>query len=186
MKKFAIAALAAAISFAPAHASTCWKTGAAEAAQVRNFEMMLMVSALRCRTSSNNFLPAYNRFVQEKRAALTEVNDALRAHFSEAVGQVNGLGAYDDYVISLANSYGAGVNGLICRDLEALTAAANALPADRISLLKLTDAAGITPRLNAARCSDVAQIAQAGAPAPVAPQAPAIAMATSAPRGPVE
>ncbi|WP_256869290.1 hypothetical protein [Sphingobium lactosutens] len=170
MNKLVIAALAATMPLAPATASTCWNNAAAEAAQIRNFEVMLMVSALRCRTGENDFLPAYNRFVREKRAALLEVNEALRLHFIDAAGPVKALDAYDDYVISLSNSYGAGVSGLACRDLESLAMAATALPADRASLLKLTAAAGIAPRLNGARCDDVVRIAQAAtAPASAEP-----------------
>ncbi|QHD67209.1 hypothetical protein GS397_09160 [Sphingobium yanoikuyae] len=152
MKKIICAALAAAMLLAPASAATCWKKDHVEAAQVRNFEMMLMVSALRCNTSAYDFLPAYNQFVREKRTALVEVNDALRSHFADVAGLEGGLDAYDDYVIMLANSYGAGAGGLECRDLQAIQAAANAVPASRAAIWKLSESAGIAPRIDAPQC----------------------------------
>lgn len=152
MKKIICAALAAAMPLAPASAATCWKKDHVEAAQVRNFKMMLMVSALRCNTSAYDFLPAYNQFVREKRTALVEVNDALRSHFADVAGLEGGLDAYDDYVIMLANSYGAGAGGLECRDLQAIQAAANAVPANRAAIWKLSESAGIAPRIDAPQC----------------------------------
>ena len=160
MKKFVAAVIAAMMPLAPASAASCWKPVAVEAAQIRDFEMMLMVSALRCRATGNNFLPAYNRFIRDKRDALTQVNDELRDHFRSEVGPVGALGAYDNYVTGLANIYGAGADGLACRDLQSITDAANALPASRSALLELADAAGVIPHLSGARCD--AMIAVAG------------------------
>lgn len=159
MKKLLAALLAATMPLAPATAATCWKTTAVEAAQIRDFEMMLMVSALRCRATGNNFLPAYNRFIREKRDTLTQVNDELREHFRSVVGPVGALGAYDNYVTGLANVYGAGADGLACRDLQSITDAANALQPTRAALLELADAAGITPHLSGARCDVIVAVA---------------------------
>ncbi|WP_197707425.1 hypothetical protein [Sphingobium sp. LB126] len=159
MRKLIAAALAATMPLAPATAATCWKQTAVEAAQIRDFEMMLMVSALRCRATGNDFLAGYNRFIREKRDTLTQVNDELRDHFRSAVGPVGALGAYDNYVTGLANVYGAGAEGLACRDLQSITDAANALPPTRSALLELADAAGISPHLSGARCDVVMAVA---------------------------
>ncbi|WP_375197500.1 hypothetical protein [Sphingobium sp.] len=159
MRKLIAAALAATMPLAPATAATCWKQTAVEAAQIRDFEMMLMVSALRCRGTENNFLSSYNRLIREKREALTQVNDELREHFRDATGPVGALSAYDNYVTGLANIYGAGADGLACRDLQSITDAANALPSTRSALLELADAAGITPHLSGARCDMVIAVA---------------------------
>lgn len=159
MKTFVTAVIAATLPLAPASAATCWKPVAVEAAQIRDFEMMLMVSALRCRSTGSNFLAAYNRFIREKRDALTQVNDELREHFRSVAGPVGALGAYDNYVTQLANVYGAGADGLACRDLQSITDAANALPAIRSALLELADAAGVTPHLSGARCDVMVAIA---------------------------
>lgn len=159
MKKFVAAAIAAVMPLAPASAAPCWNKVAVEAAQIRDFEMMLMVSALRCRATGSNFLASYNRFIREKRDALTQVNDELREHFRSVAGPVGALGAYDNYVTGLANVYGAGAEGLGCRDLQSITDAANALAPTRSALLELSDAAGITPHLSGARCGVVMAIA---------------------------
>ena len=160
MKKILTAVIAAVMPLAPATAATCWKTTAVEAAQIRDFEMMLMVSALRCRATGNNFLASYNEFIRDKRNALTQVNDELREHFRSVAGPVGALGAYDNYVTALANVYGAGADGLACRDLQSITDAANALPATRAALLELSDAAGITPHLSGPRCDVVMAVAK--------------------------
>lgn len=159
MKKFVTAVIAAAMPLAPATAATCWKQTAVEAAQIRDFEMMLMVSALRCRATGNDFLASYNRFIRDKREVLTQVNDELREHFRSVAGPVGALGAYDNYVTGLANIYGAGADGLACRDLQSITDAANALPPMRSALLELADAAGIGPHLSGARCDVVIAVA---------------------------
>lgn len=176
MRKFLAVAVATMMPLTPATAASCWKKTAVEAAQVRDFEMMLMVSALRCRATGSNFLPAYNRFVQEKRAALTQINDELREHFRSVVGPVGALGAYDNYVTGLANLYGAGAEGLACRDLQSITDAANALPPTRAALLELADAAGISPHLSGARCDVLVAVADEEAKRVDAPRAP-VAMA---------
>ena len=59
----------------------------------------------------------------------------------------------------LANVYGAGADGLACRDLQSITDAANALPATRAAMLELADAADVTPHLSGARCDVVVAIA---------------------------
>ena len=79
-------------SAAPAQAASCWSVQAVEAAQVRDFETMLMVSALRCRNTGVNFLDEYNAFVRGKRAALTQVNEELRGQFRQLVGFVDDEG----------------------------------------------------------------------------------------------
>lgn len=153
MKKWVIgAAMAAALVSTPARAAGCWSPVAVEAAQVRDFETMLMVSALRCRLVGTDFLPDYNRFIREKRAALTQVNDELRGQFRTMVGAAGALNAYDRYVTSIANSYGAGAEGLSCRDQQSLVAAANAQPATRAALVTIAQRASAAPRLPGTRC----------------------------------
>ena len=138
-----LAALAACLT-APAQAA-CWSPAAAEAASVRDFETMLMVSTLRCRLVDADFTQDYNRFIREKRVTLTRINDELRAQFGS-------IDSYDRYVTAIANGYGAGAEGLGCRDIGSLIAAANALPATRASLVELADRAGAAPPLPGSRC----------------------------------
>lgn len=137
----------AALTATQAQAATCWGTQAVEAAQVRDFETMLMVSALRCRLSGAGFLNEYNSFIRGKRAALTQVNDELRAHFQKAAAGKAALDAYDGFVTQLANSYGAGADGLDCSDMQSLMRAANEAAPTRGALVALAQRAGAEPRL---------------------------------------
>ena len=153
VRTFVIALAAMAIVVAPAQAA-CWKADQVDAAKVRDFETMLMVSALRCR-ANGNMLARYNRFVVQARPALTHVNDALRAHFDEAVGPSRALNAYDSYVTRVANRYGAGADGLSCADLSSITDAAVAERPSFRALAELADRAGVQPLLEGSRCDVV-------------------------------
>lgn len=148
-----IALAAAAIVAAPAQAA-CWKADHVAAAKVRDLDTMLMVSALRCRGNGGTMLSRYNKFVVRSRSALVQVNDALRAHFTESVGRVRAVNAYDGYVTKVANRYGAGVNGLSCNDLSAITDAAISERPTFAALAALAERAGVEPILDGGFCSN--------------------------------
>ena len=140
-----LAAIAALLT-TPAQAN-CWSKEAVAAAKIREFETMLMVSALRCRNSGKDFLARYNQFVREGRPVLTRVNEVLRQQFTEDQGSARGLNAYDGFVTSLANRYGAGIAELNCSDLNDITGAAIAGSRNIFQLERLADAADIRPRV---------------------------------------
>jgi hypothetical protein len=100
-----LAAAAASAMLASSANAACWTDAAYQAAQVRELDTMLMVQALRCRKTSATFLGEYNRFVQVSRPALLRANAELKAHFG-------GLNAYDNYMTTVANRYGAGTGDL--------------------------------------------------------------------------
>jgi hypothetical protein len=143
-----ISTILAALTLPVSVAQACWSERAADAAQVRDMETMLMVSALRCRLSGANLLPAYNAFVRESRSALTEANDVLRLHFAPQ----GGLNAYDRYVTSIANRYGAGVEGLACADMASILAAAASERGSYAGLVRLAHASGAQPVLQGGVC----------------------------------
>ena len=146
--KQCVAALTlAAISTTSAQAA-CWSDAAVSAAKVRDLETMLMVSALRCKTSDNAMLMQYNRFVRASRPALAAVNETLRAQFASA----GGLNAYDRYVTAIANRYGAGAEGLSCNDMTSILSAAEAEGGSSTGLARLANDAGVEPRLVGERC----------------------------------
>lgn len=151
--------LASASASTSAHAVNCWSDSAAAAAKVRDLETMLMVSALRCRLKGQDFLPQYNEFVRSSRPALVDVNERLRQHFARAEGPAAALNAYDRYVTAIANSYGAGVEGLDCTDMESILGAAQAAGHSLASLEALAERAEANPQLPGGRCDMV--IAQA-------------------------
>ena len=147
--KSAAAALAlCGVATAQSAQAACWSPAAVEAAQVRDLETMLMVSALRCRRSGDNFLPKYNAFVLESKSALTAANDAIRGHFAP----LGGLNAYDSYVTSVANRYGAGAEGLGCDDMASILGAARAEGGSYEGLKRLAKVADVQPRLPGLAC----------------------------------
>jgi hypothetical protein len=143
-----ISAIIAAIALPVTGAHACWSEREADAAQVRDMETMLMVSALRCRLSGADFLPDYNAFVRGSRVALTEANDTLRAHFAPR----GGLNAYDRYVTSIANRYGAGAEGLSCADMASILSAAASERGSYSGLVRLAHASGAQPVLAGGLC----------------------------------
>jgi hypothetical protein len=153
IRTLVIALAAAAIVAAPAQAG-CWKADEVAAAKVRDLETMLMVSALRCR-AHGNMLARYNKFVVHARPALTHVNDTLRAHFADSVGQGRALNAYDSYVTRIANRYGAGAEGLSCSDLSSITDAVVHEHPTFHALAALADRAGVRPLLDGGQCNVV-------------------------------
>lgn len=147
------AVVIAGLNIASAAQAACWSPAAADAAKVREFETMLMVSALRCRNTGVNFLPDYNRFVKNSRASLTQVNNTLRSHFG---GAKAGLNRYDRYVTSIANKYGAGNDGMDCRDMREATRDAIDAKGSTVKLAALADRTGAQPELPGGVCRAVA------------------------------
>lgn len=113
---------------------------------------MLMVSALRCRFSDVTVMERYNAFVVQDRAALVQVNDTLRAHFAPGLSAKDALNAYDNYVTAVANSYGAGAEGMSCADLGSIVDAALAEGASYAALATIAERARVEPRLDGGAC----------------------------------
>jgi hypothetical protein len=135
-----------------AQAAGCWSEAAYEAAQMRDFDTMLMVATLRCRITGVDFSADYNRFVRDKRPILADANQQLRGQFALSVGQARALGAYDDYMTKVANGYGGGAKGMTCQDYAALAHSAAQAPSVRAELVKIAARAGSAPRLPGQRC----------------------------------
>lgn len=136
----------------PAAASAaCWDEQSSVAAELRALEVMLMVSALRCRLDGEDFLPDYNRFVRVNRAVLTGAVDDLRVHFDEGDGWRPALDRFDRYVTAIANEHGdEGAYG--CRELRLITHDAIDAGGDGQALLDLSRAVGVTPRFVGGFC----------------------------------
>lgn len=149
----AVATLALACGSSQAMAA-CWAPRAVEAAQVRNFETMLMVATLRCQIKGVDLSGDYNRFIREKRAVLTGINDELRAKFAaQGLGSKATLDAYDRYVTSLANGFGTGEGQRSCSEFKALMGVAIDTPASRAALLDLAVRSGSDPVRGADQCA---------------------------------
>jgi len=145
-------AIGAALLASPAQAASCWSETSYEAAQMRDFDTMLMVATLRCRIKNVDFGDDYNRFVRSKRPILAQANKQLRGQFALSVGRSKALSAYDDYMTKLANGYGGGAKGTSCEDYAAMARAAADAPAQRSTLVRIAQQAGSAPYMPSSRC----------------------------------
>lgn len=92
-----------------------------DAEKVRRLDIMLMVSALRCRTTSDGFQSDYDSF---STAHLKELNSAaatLKQSLSARYGASGANRALDKISTSMANSYGQGHPWLNCAELKQAT-----------------------------------------------------------------
>jgi hypothetical protein len=137
-------ALAGMVAALPAQAK-CWSEAEASAAALREMDSMLMVSALRCRLGSRNFIAEYNRFVQQARPALAAANDLLRARM--------GVAGFDRYATSLANRYGAGADGMNCKEIAAILSDARDERGSANGLVRLAHQTGASTALPGGKCA---------------------------------
>ena len=154
-----LAALAAIAMCAGSANAACWSDTAYKAAQLRELDTMLMVEALRCRKTSANFVEAYNRFVVASRPALLKANAALKGHFAQQVGERGALNAYDNYMTTVANRYGAGTEGLGCEDMASIVEAALGAAGGAEALNGIVQAARMVPAIAGERCTGGSMVA---------------------------
>lgn len=121
LRRTALVAVVTALSMQPAQA--CWTDAAQDAAKIKHLNTMLMVTALRCRNTADNFLPQYNRFVEKHNALIGSQNNVLKIHLSKSVGAGGVVNALDKMSIGYANSYGTGHRNMGCAELKQLAAA---------------------------------------------------------------
>lgn len=128
--------------------AACWNATDIAAARVRDFDTMLMVSALRCRNGNSAMFKNYNAMVKRSRAALVVGNQRLRARFANAGGQE----AFDRYVTRVANRYGTAVDREGCTTLATIAGRALTVPATFAALDKLAVQNAIDPLIEGERC----------------------------------
>jgi hypothetical protein len=134
-----VAALALAATLAAHPAQACWTNAEADAAKLANLNMMMMVSALRCRNGQDNFLNEYNRFVKSNNAMLGAQNATMKNHFARMNGAKSAESAMDKYVISLANHYGSGHESMGCAELKSVAGDMAAKSHSAGSLLEIAE-----------------------------------------------
>lgn len=152
MKIFLAVGAAGAMFASGAAQAACWTDTAIEAAQIRDFETRMMVSMLRCRIKGLDFTLVYNGFVRNNRALIDSANGDLRSQFARSVGTAGALGAYDNYMTKVANSYGAGDGNRTCEQSRDLLDTASRPGLSRALLLDAAVAAGSEPYLPGGRC----------------------------------
>ena len=118
LRKAALATILAALTVQPAQA--CWSSASQDAAKIKHLNTMLMVTALRCRNTADNFLPQYNRFVTKHNALIGSQNSLLKIQLAQTSGAGGALNALDRMSIGYANSYGNGHRYMNCGDLKQL------------------------------------------------------------------
>ncbi len=148
--KICVALALSASAITPAQA--CWTSEEQAAATASNFNMMLMVSALRCRNGRDNFIEDYNRFVGQNNALLGQINSVVQDHYAKSVGAKMAIEAADQMNVGFANHYGGGLDGMTCADVKSLAVEASAQPQDILSLATLAETAIPTPHLDAPIC----------------------------------
>lgn len=140
MRMGAVLGAVALASGVPAQAQGCWDERTVEAAQIRQFDIMLMSAVLRCRAKGVDLLSDYSAFVRRYRPVLAVAADELR-------GQVGPF--VDGPVVPAA-----------CETLRE-TVTATGIPPSRDAVLALARAAGMAAVLPAEVCEN--RIASSGA-----------------------
>lgn len=114
----------------------CWHPNEAKAAQIKDFQTLLMVGTLQCRTADANAVEDYNIFVRHNRSTIDSNIYALKTHFLRENGIQDGQRAYDEYSTALANEKAAQLGEpAFCDTVETLAGlAARASSADLMTL----------------------------------------------------
>lgn len=113
-----LAAAGALVLAAPAaHA----ETAAGEAVKLRQLDIMLMVSSLRCRFGADDFQADYERFADNHSAQMGAEFRTLQDDYAARLGAPGAKKALDRISVGMANQYGQGHPWLGCGELKAMT-----------------------------------------------------------------
>ena len=91
------------------------------AIKLRELNIMLMVTALRCRLGPDGFQADYDRFETAHARLFREASDSLKADFASRYGAKQGNRQLDRISVGLANRYGQGHPWLDCAGLKQVT-----------------------------------------------------------------
>lgn len=92
-----------------------------EAEQLRQLDIMLMVTALRCRNGSDDFQADYNRFAARHLATMNGASRELQAQYGRSQNATQARRRLDRLSTSIANRYGLGHPWLECGQLGQVT-----------------------------------------------------------------
>ena len=110
-------ALAAALTSTPAHANDRFE----EAHSLRSLDIMLMVTALRCRSGPHDFQSDYQQFAATHLPHLNAAGRTLKRNFAASYGERNPSRALDRMGVRIANAYGGGHPWMSCAELQQVT-----------------------------------------------------------------
>lgn len=91
----------------------------ASAEKVRRLDIMLMVTALRCRNTPYGFQADYNRFTENHLDELNTASRKLVADLMRMEGATQAKRSLDRMSVVMANTYGLGHPTLGCQQLQA-------------------------------------------------------------------
>ena len=140
-RSFALAASAWAVVTMPMQASAadCWAADEVAAVRSHHFNMLMMVDALKCRTTIPATQAAYERFAEEKRNVLAHNRNIVEAHFVRIMGAKEGLLAADSYDTMMTNrTSDRPITPSRCEDVGSLARAAALVPDEDLSGLAAT------------------------------------------------
>jgi hypothetical protein len=97
------------------------QSAADEAELLRRLDIMLMVTALRCRHGADDFQADYNRFAVRHLATLNQASRQMQAVHAAHYGERSARRYLDTISTSMANRYGQGHPWLDCAALGQVT-----------------------------------------------------------------
>lgn len=112
-----VMALSLMLGAAPAAAQSV----TSEAEQLRQLDIMLMVTALRCRNGSADFQSDYNRFAARHLDTMNRAARDLRAQYASGQSEVQARRRIDRLSTTIANRFGQGHPWLECGQLRQVT-----------------------------------------------------------------
>lgn len=161
MKSLGAAVAAIALIATPVRAA-CWNAEEASAANVRQFQSMLMVATLRCHAAGVDIAVHYNGFLNANKSALVQINERLKAHFIRSHGPVAGQRAYDGFTTSMANGYGAGGSSpALCENMAAIEREAGMMANSVEGLVMLAERESAVATMPDGRCDNAMTMAAA-------------------------
>lgn len=116
LRDIALAASAAALLCVPTTASA----GTGDE-QIRNLDIMLMVTSLRCRMGSDDFQHHYRKFSANHLHTLNGAARRMEQGFVKRHGARGAKRALDKMSVGMANEYGQGHPWLGCSELKEIT-----------------------------------------------------------------
>ena len=91
------------------------------AVQLRKLDMMLMVTALRCRFGADNFSADYEAFKVQHQETLRLAATVVLDDLARQLGRKGAIAAFDRMSTGFANTYGMGNPRFGCADLKLAT-----------------------------------------------------------------
>ncbi len=93
----------------------------ASAEKLRKLDIMLMVTALRCRHSADGFQADYYNFSAKHNKSLNSAAHEMQSNLEREYGPAGAKRALDKLSVGMANRYGQGHPSMNCAQLKAAT-----------------------------------------------------------------